>query len=138
MLTVHACGYSLELEFIVSETSSSRGLFTSDLTHLDDGNNNFTHDKLINFTKCVLIYNRIRDFMLYQVCVCVCVCCACVRVCACVCVCVCVCACVQALYLCIFHVHINLHNSTLSAYPPPLCVHAYTCVLHMHGVTTVL
>ena len=72
----------------------SRGLFTSDLTHLDDGNPNFTHDKLINFTKCVLIYNRIRDFMLYQVSVrararvCVCVC-----ACACVCVCMCVCIC---------------------------------------------
>nr|WEL12724.1 ras guanine nucleotide exchange factor K-like [Halisarca dujardinii] len=42
------------------------GLFTSDLTHLDDGNDTFTPDNLINCTKCRLIYNRIRDFMLFQ------------------------------------------------------------------------
>jgi hypothetical protein len=42
------------------------GLFTSDLTHLDDGNDTFTSENLINFTKCRLIYNRIRDFMSHQ------------------------------------------------------------------------
>ena len=114
---VNVCMYGIVvLCYWVLSVSSSRGLFTSDLTHLDDGNNNFTHDKLINFTKCVLIYNRIRDFMLYQVCGvgvwcvvcgvwCVCmrvwVCVVCgvgvwcggVGVCVCVCVCV-VCVCV--------------------------------------------
>ena len=53
--------------FVLSDSPLIRGLFTSDLTHLDDGNDTFTPDNLINFTKCRLIYNRIRDFMLHQV-----------------------------------------------------------------------
>ena len=52
---------------IVCQYLLIRGLFTSDLTHLDDGNDTFTSENLINFTKCRLIYNRIRDFMLHQV-----------------------------------------------------------------------
>ena len=115
---VSVCIYTVYMvAFLLGLTPSSfRGLFTSDLTHLDDGNNNFTHDKLINFTKCVLIYNRIRDFMLYQVCayvwcVCVhkCVWCACVcvracgvHVCACVCVFVCMCMYVCVCSVCVY------------------------------------
>ena len=47
----------------------------SDLTFLDNGNPNLHADGLINFSKCRLIYNRIRDLVLRQVrkdsCVCV-------------------------------------------------------------------
>ena len=40
----------------------------SDLTFLDNGNPNLHADGLINFSKCRLIYNRIRDLVLRQVC----------------------------------------------------------------------
>ena len=39
----------------------------SDLTFLDNGNPNLHADGLINFSKCRLIYNRIRDLVLRQV-----------------------------------------------------------------------
>lgn len=39
----------------------------SDLTFLDNGNANFHPDGLINFSKCRLIYNQIRDLVLRQV-----------------------------------------------------------------------
>ena len=40
----------------------------SDLTFLDNGNPNLHSDGLVNFSKCRLIYNRIRDLVLRQVC----------------------------------------------------------------------
>ena len=43
------------------------GLYMSDLTFLDNGNPNFHADGLINFSKCRLIYNQIRDLILRQV-----------------------------------------------------------------------
>lgn len=43
------------------------GLYMSDLTFLDNGNPNFHSDGLINFSKCRLIYNQIRDLILRQV-----------------------------------------------------------------------
>jgi hypothetical protein len=42
------------------------GLYMSDLTFLDNGNPNFHGDGLINFSKCRLIYNQIRDLILRQ------------------------------------------------------------------------
>ena len=47
--------------------SICRGLYMSDLTFLDNGNPNFHGDGLINFSKCRLIYNQIRDIILRQV-----------------------------------------------------------------------
>ena len=44
------------------------GLYMSDLTFTDNGNPNFHSDGLINFSKCRLIYNQIRDLILRQVC----------------------------------------------------------------------
>ena len=38
----------------------------SDLTFTDNGNPNFHPDGLINFSKCRLIYNQIRDLVLRQ------------------------------------------------------------------------
>ena len=43
------------------------GLYMSDLTFTDNGNPNFHSDGLINFSKCRLIYNQIRDLILRQV-----------------------------------------------------------------------
>ena len=48
-------------------SSLCRGLYMSDLTFLDNGNPNFHSDGLINFSKCRLIYNQIRDIILRQV-----------------------------------------------------------------------
>ena len=45
-----------------------RGLYMSDLTFVDNGNPNFHSSGLINFSKCRLIYNQIRDLILRQVC----------------------------------------------------------------------
>ncbi|XP_064383914.1 uncharacterized protein LOC135332919 isoform X2 [Halichondria panicea] len=42
------------------------GLYMSDLTFVDNGNVNFHDDGLINFSKCRLIYNQIRDLVLRQ------------------------------------------------------------------------
>ena len=39
----------------------------SDLTFIDVGNPNFLQDNLINFSKCRLIYNQIKNLILRQV-----------------------------------------------------------------------
>ena len=45
---------------------SCSGLYMSDLTFTDNGNPNFHSDGLVNFSKCRLIYNQVRDLVLRQ------------------------------------------------------------------------